>query len=171
MLCCLWNTGTTLLLHIRFLIEITKSAAITFMLLTTWSSHILLHLSVPLNYLPLASLRISFFISCLCNSAESPPLWYYYYYLFIYFLWLYSSVWAMASVFWRFRDHTRRATVGRTPLDEWLARCRDLYLTTHTTDKHPCPRWDSNPRSQQASWVVDLRLIVCSHWDQPLCDI
>jgi len=22
---------------------------------------------------------------------------------------------------------------------------------TLTTDKHPCPRWDSNPRSQQAS--------------------
>jgi hypothetical protein len=20
----------------------------------------------------------------------------------------------------------------------------------HTLDKHPCPRWDSNPRSQQA---------------------
>ena len=52
-------------------------------------------------------------------------------------------------------DHTQqRTTVGRTPLDEWLARRRDLYLTTHTTlttDKHPCPRWDSNPRSQQAS--------------------
>jgi hypothetical protein len=47
----------------------------------------------------------------------------------------------------RFRDHTlRRATVGRTPLDEWSARRRDLYLTTLTTDKHPCPRWVSNPR-------------------------
>jgi hypothetical protein len=34
----------------------------------------------------------------------------------------------------RFLDHTqRRATVGRTPLDEWLARRRDLYLTTHNT--------------------------------------
>ena len=31
-----------------------------------------------------------------------------------------------------FRDHTqRRTTVGRTPLDEWSARRRDLYLTTH----------------------------------------
>jgi hypothetical protein len=56
-----------------------------------------------------------------------------------------------------FLDHTqRRTTVGRTPLDEWSARRRDLYLTTHTltTDIHPCPpppRWDSNPRSQQAS--------------------
>ena len=27
----------------------------------------------------------------------------------------------------------RRATVGRTPLDEWSIRRRDLYLTTHNT--------------------------------------
>jgi len=41
-----------------------------------------------------------------------------------------------------FLDHTqRRTTVGRTPLDEWSARRRDLYLTTQNT----------NPRSQQAS--------------------
>ena len=33
-----------------------------------------------------------------------------------------------------FLDHTqRRTTVGRTPLDERLARRRDLYLTTHDT--------------------------------------
>ena len=33
-----------------------------------------------------------------------------------------------------FLDHTQRhATVGRTPLDEWSARRRDLYLTTHNT--------------------------------------
>ena len=33
-----------------------------------------------------------------------------------------------------FLDHTlQRSTVGRTPLDEWSARCRDLYLTTHDT--------------------------------------
>ena len=33
-----------------------------------------------------------------------------------------------------FLDHTqRRPTVGRTPLDEGSARCRDLYLTTHNT--------------------------------------
>jgi hypothetical protein len=30
--------------------------------------------------------------------------------------------------------HTQRhSTVGRTPLDEWSARRRDLYLTTHNT--------------------------------------
>ena len=34
-----------------------------------------------------------------------------------------------------FLDHTqRRSTVGRTPVDERSARCRDLYLTTHDTN-------------------------------------
>ena len=35
---------------------------------------------------------------------------------------------------WGFLDHTqRRTTVGRTPLNEWSARRRYLYLTTHNT--------------------------------------
>ena len=53
----------------------------------------------------------------------------------------------------RFLDHIqRRTTVSRAPLDDWLARRRDLYLTTHNThNRHPRPRWDSNPQSQQAS--------------------
>ena len=35
---------------------------------------------------------------------------------------------------WGFLDHTqRRTTVGRTLLDEWSARRRDHYLTTHNT--------------------------------------
>jgi hypothetical protein len=46
-------------------------------------------------------------------------------------------------------DHTQRRTIfGRTPLDEWSARRRDLYLTTHNTyNQYPCPRWDTNPQS------------------------
>ena len=40
----------------------------------------------------------------------------------------------MEHLFLMFLDHTqRRTTVGRTPLDEWSARRRDLYLTTHNT--------------------------------------
>ena len=40
----------------------------------------------------------------------------------------------MDRLFLMFLDHTRRrTTVGRTPLDEWSARRRDLYLTTHDT--------------------------------------
>jgi len=69
--------------------------------------------------------------------------------------WRDSTQWARASLFPRFLDHTQqRATVGSTPLDEWSARRRDLYLVIHTTlttDKRPCPPWDSNPQSQQAS--------------------
>ena len=53
------------------------------------------------------------------------------------FFWCYSPTpfqWARASSLTRFLDHTqRRTTVGRTPLDEWSVRRRDLYLTTHNT--------------------------------------
>ena len=38
----------------------------------------------------------------------------------------------MVSSFKKFLDYTQRhTTVGMTPLDEWSARRRDLYLTTH----------------------------------------
>jgi len=60
-----------------------------------------------------------------------------------FFYWHYNPSWvcilqpssrAIASSLTRFLDHTqRRTTVGRTPLDEWSARRRDLYLTTHYT--------------------------------------
>ena len=73
------------------------------------------------------------------------------FFLFV-LLWRCDPTRVMASSFLRFLDHTqRRTTVGRTPLDERSVRRRDLYLTTLTTDKHPCRRWDSHPRSQQAS--------------------
>jgi hypothetical protein len=43
---------------------------------------------------------------------------------------------ALGSSFSRFLDHTqRRTTVGRTPLDEWSIRRKDLYLTTHNTNR------------------------------------
>jgi len=59
-----------------------------------------------------------------------------------------------------FLDHTqRRTTVGTTPLDAWSARRRDLWQhTTLTTEKYPCPRWESKPRSQQTS---DRRPLAC----------
>ena len=45
-----------------------------------------------------------------------------------------ATQWARASSFTRFLDHTQRhSAVGRTPLDEWSARRRDLYLKTHNT--------------------------------------
>ena len=68
----------------------------------------------------------------------------------------------MASSLTRFLDHTqRRITVGSTPLDEWSASSSQRPLpdnTKHSQDKHPCPRWDSNPRSQQASGLQTYAL-------------
>ena len=50
------------------------------------------------------------------------------------FLALHPPQWAMASSLMRFLDHTQRhTTVGTSPLDEWPARPRHLYLTTHNT--------------------------------------
>jgi len=55
----------------------------------------------------------------------------------VFFIYLFGATapeWARASSFTRFLDHTqRRTTVGRTPLDEWWARRRHLYLTSHNT--------------------------------------
>ena len=75
------------------------------------------------------------------------------YHVIFFFLWRCDPTPVMASSFLMFLDHTQqRTTVGKSPLDEWSARRRDLYLTTHNThNKHPCPWWDSNPRSQLAS--------------------
>ena len=53
----------------------------------------------------------------------------------------------------RFTITLRHITFGRPTLDKWSARQRHLTCqhTTLTRDRHPCPRRDSNPQSQQAS--------------------
>jgi hypothetical protein len=52
----------------------------------------------------------------------------------------------------RFTLTLRHITVGRTSLDEWSARLRYLYPTTHNThNRQTCRRRDSNPQSPQAS--------------------
>jgi hypothetical protein len=77
---------------------------------------------------------------------------------------------AMASSSSRFPDHTRRrATVGRTPLDEWSVRRRDLYLTTHNTHNrkkniYAASGFRTHDRSRRAA--VDLRLRPRGHWDR-----
>jgi hypothetical protein len=81
------------------------------------------------------------------NSELRPALKYFW---FFFLFGATAPQWARVSSFTRFLDHTqRRTTVSRPPLDDWLARRRDLYLTTHNI--HPYPRWDSNPQSEQAS--------------------
>ena len=55
-------------------------------------------------------------------------------YAYLFFIWRDSPQWAGAFSFTRLPDHTQwRTAVGRTPLYEWSARRRDLYLTTHNT--------------------------------------
>jgi len=52
----------------------------------------------------------------------------------LFFLWCCAPTRARASSFLRVLHHTQLHTpVARTPLDEWSARRRDLYLTTHNT--------------------------------------
>jgi len=59
------------------------------------------------------------------------------------------------------------STLGRTLLDEWSARYRDLYLPTHNSqNRHPLLRRDSNPQSQKAA--ADPRLRPHGHWDRLL---
>jgi hypothetical protein len=102
------------------------------------------------------------------------PIYYCYYYYYYrhhhhhYHLWLCSPVRAMASSFTRFLDQTRRrATVGRTPLDEWSARCRELYMTTHNTHSRQTFMPTSGIRNHDSSRraAVDLRLRTRGHWD------
>jgi len=49
------------------------------------------------------------------------------------YFWPNNPQWAMTS-FTGFLDHTKqRTTVSKAPVDEWSARCRDLYVTTQDT--------------------------------------
>ena len=67
----------------------------------------------------------------------------------------------MASSFLRFLDHTQGLnTVVRNPLDEWWARRRDLYLTSHNTqtDKRPCSRRNSNPQPCKATHHTGIKI-------------
>ena len=75
---------------------------------------------------------------------------------------------ANASSFLRFLDHTQRRTkVGRTPLDEWSARRRDLYLTTHNTHNRQTsmPPVGFEPHGLSRRATADLRLRPRGHWN------
>jgi hypothetical protein len=69
----------------------------------------------------------------------------------------------MASSFLRFLDHIkRRTTVGRIPLDEWSARCRDLYLTIHNTHNRQTsmPPWEKS-EDYCIKFVIKLAIVSC----------
>ena len=87
------------------------------------------------------------------------------------FFWRNNPLWTRTSSFTRFLDHKqRRTTIGRTPLDEWSARRRDLYLTTNNTHNRqtsmpPCGIRTHNFSRQVAA---DLRLRLSGHRDRHL---
>jgi len=91
-----------------------------------------------------------------------------------FFLWRCDPTRVMASSFLRYLDHTqRRTTVGRTPLDEWSARRRDLYLTTHKHSQQRNIHAPGGIRTHDLSRgaAADLRLRPRGHWDRRLVDI
>ena len=64
----------------------------------------------------------------------------------------------------------RHTTIGRTPLDEWSARHRDLYLTTHNKYKRQIfmPSVGFKPHNPSKRAAADPRLRPCGHWDRPI---
>ena len=75
--------------------------------------------------------------------------------------------WCLAPHRWGFYITHSNAPVGRTPLEEWSARRRDLHLTTHnTTDRHPSPCGiRTHNLSRRAA--ADPSLSPRGHWDRP----
>ena len=89
-------------------------------------------------------------------------VWYIYIYIYISFLlWRCGPTWVMAFSFLMFLDHTqRRTTFRRTPLDEWSARRRDLYLTTQhsqQTNIHAPGGMRTHDLSRRAAADLGLR--------------
>jgi len=80
---------------------------------------------------------------------------------------LFSPV-ALRPVSGSWRPPTGRTTLGRTPLDEWSARRRDLYLTTHNIhnrkDIHALGGIRTHNLSRREA--ADLRLRPRCHWDR-----
>ena len=77
--------------------------------------------------------------------------------------------WARAPSFTRFLYHTqRRTTIGKTPLDKWSARRRDLYLTTlntHNRDIHASGGFRTHNLSKRVAADVHFRRR--GHCDRP----
>jgi len=90
-------------------------------------------------------------------------------YLASWISWDNSPQWAKASSSSRLHDHTQTTTICRTPLDEWSARRRDLYLTTHNTHNRQTSIHvlggirTYNPSERAAA---DSRLGPRGHWDR-----
>ena len=87
----------------------------------------------------------------------------------MFLVWCDSPQWARASSFTMFLHHTQEGTtVGRASLDEWSARRRDLYLTTHNTHNRQTTMSPDGIRTHDLSRraAADLRFRPRGHWDR-----
>ena len=77
----------------------------------------------------------------------------------------------MEQPFLMFLDHTqRRSTVGRTPLDEWSVRRRDLYLTTDTHNRQiSMPPVEFEPKISAGQRPAAAGLLLCSIAHSIIC--
>jgi hypothetical protein len=84
------------------------------------------------------------------------------------FFWHNSPHWARAPSFTRFLYHTRHTTVSRTPLDEWSAHRRDLYLSNiqhpQQTNIHAPGEIQTHNLSTRVATNLCLRR--CGYWDR-----
>ena len=88
--------------------------------------------------------------------------------LYLFYWLLQPTCGFLASSFLRFRDHTQgRTTVGRTPLDEWSARRRDLNLTnTQHSRQTSMPPGGIRTLNSSKRTAADLCLRPLGHWDR-----
>jgi hypothetical protein len=80
----------------------------------------------------------------------------------------------LASSFLRFRDHTQwHNTVGRTPLYEWSARRRDLYLTNTQHSQQTNIHVPGGIRTRNPSrWAAAHPLLrPFGHWDRHFSEV
>jgi len=75
----------------------------------------------------------------------------------LFFLWLDSPSGPRAPHCWGFEITCRLTTLERTPLDDWSARRRDLYLTTHNTHKRKTSMPPSGIRTRDRLQTPNIR--------------
>jgi hypothetical protein len=97
------------------------------------------------------------------------------FYVGILFSWLTGS---RPPHVWGFEITLRHTTLDRTPLDEWPARRRDLYLTTHSTHKRqtstppagfksaiPASEWpQTHGLDRSATGIASMQEILSRYW-------
>ena len=118
-----------------------------------WHSKI--SLNTALIYIPNYSPTFSFFLSFFLNLTSV--------YLIIIGVEGYFCTWLHSIIY--IYTHTH----GRTPLDEWSARRRDLCLPTHNTHKRQTSMTPGGIRTRSPSKraAADPRVRLRGHWDRP----